>query len=323
MKSKTIILSSPEQNNSSGRGILTIYQEDDLLKSRIRLYNIPKLSKYCKIGIYHNKQVFSANLLEKDNIYTSSMVGDFDLDQDFYSAIVDTQNNNKVLLSGGTYAGYFFNDNSVFENEFNEEQNLVEQENLNTSLNSSCLNNEFNNNCSKCEKCKYKEFFYSQTENKTNKIIEEDLNRTQLEENFANELLTNSTHNNLTDLPNKTTQENPNILQSILPQFKYIFENYEPDESLNKLIPNGKFVRVNEKVSSFSLDNNNQYSIGAIYEENQMKYICYAVLCNYNSPVPEELGPHYQWLPLDKEDPLSEGYYVVFQDAVDLKIVEL
>ena len=59
------------------------------------------------------------------------------------------------------------------------------------------------------------------------------------------------------------------------------------------------------------------------YKDEEMKYICYAVMCNYNTPAPTELGDYYQWLPLDKEDPLSEGYYIVFQDASDLKILEL
>ena len=81
------------------------------------------------------------------------------------------------------------------------------------------------------------------------------------------------------------------------------------------LISNSKFVKINE--------NGNNYSIGAIFEGVEMKYICYAVKCEYNAQVPSEIGEHYQWLPLDKEDPMSEGYYVVFQDAKDLKIVEM
>ena len=105
MKSKTIILSN---ENEKGRGILTIFEEDGLLQCRLRLYNTPKLTRFCKLGIYHNSEVFSANLLEKNNTYTSSMVGDFNIDNDFYSAIIDTENNNQVILSGGTYAGFFF-----------------------------------------------------------------------------------------------------------------------------------------------------------------------------------------------------------------------
>jgi len=149
MKSKTIIISSEE---TSGRGILTLYQEDDLLKCRLRLYNVEKLSRHCRLGIYHHEEVYSANLLEKNGVYESSMVGDFDIDQDFYSAIIDTQHENKVLLSGGTYAGYYFNDHSVFN--FDEKQPTENVEKISTCDES----NE------KCQNCKYKEYFYSHTE---------------------------------------------------------------------------------------------------------------------------------------------------------------
>ena len=100
-----------------------------------------------------------------------------------------------------------------------------------------------------------------------------------------------------------------------MPQFDYIFENYPADEELDKLIEHGKFVKINE--------NAEQYSLGAIYLDGNIKYICYAVKCNYNSPAPEELGKYYQWVPIDNEDPLSEGYYIVYQDAEDLKIIEV
>lgn len=334
MKSKTIILS---KENNKGRGILTIYQEEDLLQCRIRLYNTPKLTRFCKLGIYHNGDVYSANLLNKEEVYTSSMVGNFDIDKDFYAAIIDTENNNNVILAGGTYAGFFFNDQSVFDNEFNtnlkdfqpaeiddsleikQQPNTnvfadVSKENPNTNLytypnkivqEKSCCEEENE----KCKNCKYKEFFYSQQSNinSQNENINSNKNTT------THEKIVCESKNQEVDLnPN----ENPkSILQSLVPQFQYVFENYPEDSLLNNLIPNSKFVKICEQL--------NEYSIGAIYEDEQMKYICYAVLCNYNSPAPEELGKHYQWLPLDKEDPLSEGYYIVFQDATDLKIVEL
>lgn len=283
MKSKTIIISSQDENNK-GRGILTLFQEDDLLQCRLRLYNVPSLNRYCKLGVYHQDQVYSANLLEKNGAYESSLVGDFDIDLDFYTAIIDTTNNNKVLLAGGTYAGFYFNDQTIFETETKETEQIVEQ------TTNTC------EDCEKCKTCKYKEYFYAQQKEETNEI--------KTLENTTQEKVEENTEN-----------ETKSIIMSIIPQFKYVFENYPIDETLNNLIPNSKFVKINE--------NNEQYSIGAIYKEDEMKYICYAVLCNYNTPAPIELGEHYQWLPLDKEDPLSEGYFIVFQDANDLKIVEL
>lgn len=398
MKSKTIIISSQEEK---GRGILTIYQEEDLLKCKLRLYNSKKLNRFCKLGIYHQNQVFSANLLEKSGTYLSSMVGDFDINQDFYSAIIDTSENNKVLFSGGTYAGYFFNDQSVFENIekenpntniYNYDEDSISQDCSCTSLNMTAKTEKdaTTKECDKCVNCKYKEFFYSQQNACSSEYDKtESMNlekRTQLsglkdpsttlrsaqddmkkrsaqddtkdsstglpekqtkrfewesEQSLENEVcepseqtikdselraqtsLTNSDPCNSkakfdcsSDLANALSEEQQtSILSSLISQFQYVFENYQADEILNALIPNGRFVQIDE--------NQNKYSIGAIYEEEKMKYICYAVQRDYNSPAPEELGENYQWLPLDKEDPLSEGYYIVFQDANDLKIVEM
>jgi len=364
MKSKTIILSS---ENEKGRGILTIFQDADLLQCRIRLYNLSPLNRYCKIGVYHNQQVYSANLLEKNGAYTSSMVGDFNIDQDFYTAIIDTQNNNNVILSGGTYAGFFFNDNSVFDNEFSPKQDdfvpakfnenfetvkpnknpfdKIEKSNPNTNLfdygdelqfqqkyEESFSNHDKINNleCNyQCKNCKYKEFFYSQNKHDQDSASEEKVDENK--DNFQidnNNLITtsskpdNNTETNLEKqvVENDKHDENTHnskhtIIEALIPQFKYVFENYPEDELLNNLLDNSKFVKITE--------NDVSYSIGVIYNDAEIKYICYAVMCDYNTPVPTELGEHYQWLPIDKEDPLSEGYYIVFQDAQDLKIVEV
>lgn len=318
MNSKTIILSSKE--NSTSRAILSLYIEDELLKCKIRLYNTNKLNATTKIGIYHNDQVYKANLLEKYGTYESSFVGDFDLNNDFYCAIIDTNNN--VILSGGTYSGYFFSNTELFNTTDEETEEIIDCEI------DKCDEYE------KCKTCKYKQFFYDNQENseENNSLSNQSLtNETKLTtqdiqtyaeiKNIDNtEILTEppKTENNNTKTPaNKIEkQEVPkNFLSSIIPQFKYIFDNYPQDQELNTLLENAKFVKINE--------NNEQYSIGTINENDTIKYICYAVKCNYNTPAPIEIGEHYQWLPLDKDDPLSEGYYIVFQDAIDLKILEI
>ena len=319
MKSKTIILSS---EGNKGRGILTIYEEDGLLKCKLRLYEISNLNRFCKLGIYHNKEVFSANILEKDGVYLSSFVGDFNIDGDFYTAIVDTSKNNQVILSGGTYSGYFFNNhNSVFENIEKEDPTTTlcsydDEEGIDIIQTSKAQNAhieespivECETECDRCANCKYKEFFYSYQEK-----VETSPSSIETKTTILNEGVPQPVE------PQKESEEQKenkhSILNSLIPQFKYVFENYQQDEILNNLIPNGKFVRIEE--------NNESFSIGAIYEEDEMKYICYAVLRDYNEKAPEELGEHYQWLPLDKDDPLSDGYYMVFQDARDLKIVEI
>lgn len=282
MKSKTIILSNPNERDKS-RGILTIYEEDDIFKCRMRLYEHEKLSKYCKLGIYQN-EVFSANLLEKNGTYLSSIVGDFDLNKDFYSAIVDTENNNKPLLAGGTYSGLYFTDNSMFS--------TIEPDN-------------------------YKDHFYKDDED-IKEIIDQEI--TTLDEQPEPETISQDISEDpaLVDPTPKQTINTDNIkdlLTSITEQFDYVFKHYPADETLNKMLPNSQFVNIKE--------NEDHYSIGVLTNNENIKYICYAKFCLYNTPAPVELGEHYQWLPLDAEDPLSDGYYIVFQDTTDLKIVQL
>lgn len=297
MKSKTIILSAPDEK---GRGIMTLFEEDDLLQIRLRLYNVEKLSRSCKLGIYHNEKTYTANMLEKNGAYTSSMVGDFDIDKDFYSAIIDTSSNNEVKLSGGTYAGCFFNDYSVFDEQPKVEEKFSHDRAPKVEEKTECESED----CDKCLNCKYKEYFYSH-------ILPEDEQETDIE--LKETKIEKSEPVEISSLENQESETNSSMLKDIIPQFEYIFNNYPMDDELMSLLPNGKFVRISE--------NNEQYSLGALYEQGEMKYICYAVFSLCNSNPPSELGENYQWLPIDKEDPLSDGYYIVFQDANTLNIL--
>lgn len=312
MTSKTIIISAID--NNSARGILTLFQEDDLLKCRLRTYNLSPISKFCKLGIYHENEVYSANLIQKNGVYESSFVGNFSIDKDFYVALIDTNENNHVLLAGGTYQGFYFNDNSVFlDNEHflkvqsNEmKQSVIEQGDIGCET-----------DCDKCSKCKYKEFFYSQQhendvsfEHKTNFSVEK-LN----DEQDFNQEVAKQNLNIEKETEKHEVIDVEKLEKTILPQIENLFNEYEQDNELSDLIENSKFVKIDECGEN--------YSIGAIYENENIKYICYAIKRDYNINPPKELGENYQWLPLDAEDPLSVGYFVVFQDANDLKIVKI
>jgi len=272
---------------------------------------MPALNQHCKLGIYHQNEVYTANLLNKNGQYFSSFAGDFSFTSDFYCAIINTENNNSVLLAGGTYAGYYFNDNSVFnapktstpQPEEPETKIATPPQESQTKFDKL---DQCETDCDKCATCKYKEFFYSSNiQISTEPHVEDQTKFDKPEPEQINQ-------------PIKETQPKQpkiNILDSLTPQFDYVFKNYPQDETLNNLMQNSKFVKINEE--------NNQYSIGAIYENQEIKYLAYAIKSTSNVSAPEEIGEHYQWLPLDKEDPLSEGYYIVFQDAQDLKIIEL
>ena len=54
-----------------------------------------------------------------------------------------------------------------------------------------------------------------------------------------------------------------------------------------------------------------------------MKYIAYGVPAQYNSMPPQDLGNHYQWLPLNPRDAMSDGYFMIYQNALTGSIVEI
>ena len=188
------------------------------------------------------------------------------------------------------------------------------------------------NNCSKCESCIYKQHFYankpteiSQTNSTEFLEISASLNTAQSNVSTkhcpSESSLPNTVPNSFTNNTEaKTINTAPpdfagHKLKDIETQFNYIFNNYPQNNELSTLIENSRFAQISE--------DEKHYSIGAIYNANQLKLLCYAVKSTYNTPPPEELGKNYQWLPIDKEDPLTDGYYIVFQDATDLKILEL
>lgn len=311
MKSKTIILSSLDSHNPrAGRGILTLTNEDDVTSCKLRLYNIMNLPVQSKLGIYINNKVIGEKLVSRNGYYDCKISEPIELEQDFYTAVVDTENKNKVVIAGGTYAGFYFEDTDFSENSSEIEAN---EEKINN-----CSSDKIDD-CDKCARCKYKEYFYSEQSESKNLQSEDKQNTVSTDANAS------SADASLNSVQQTSSQEEqdlnshksdiPSIINSILPQFNYIFENYPVNEELNNLMEDSKFVTINEA--------GEEYSIGAIFSEGKMKYICYATKTRYNTPAPEELGKYHQWLPLDPEDPLSDGYQIVFQDASDLKIIEI
>ncbi|MBO5909914.1 MAG: hypothetical protein J6Q15_00235, partial [Clostridia bacterium] len=67
----------------------------------------------------------------------------------------------------------------------------------------------------------------------------------------------------------------------------------------------------------------NPYVLGAIYENDNLQYIAYGVPAQYNSQPPADLGKHYQWLPLNPRDTMSDGYFMIYQDAINGSIIEI
>lgn len=356
MKSKTIILSTNEKFiQNSPRAILTFIEDNNLIDGKIRLYNLSKLDNGVKLGIYYNQKVISANLSSNKDCYTFKINEKINLSSDIYCALIDTLDNNKLVLSGGSSPSfeYSFEEEDevelsedfqeeikvdqpqILEQETKNEENLVETE---SQPEQACMQCD-------CKNCKYKEYFYAshhddgeQIENQATTLDNTEQNQIQsIQENnveqtenietesseitysqeaetLANKLETESQQIQQ-DETKTTNSEAENFLNSISEQLNEMFLSYPIDEEITKIIPNSKIVKVTDSVD------NSSYVVGVLYENDQIAYLVYGVPAKYNETPPAELGENYQWLPLDPEDPLSDGYYLIYQDASSGKLV--
>lgn len=105
----------------------------------------------------------------------------------------------------------------------------------------------------------------------------------------------------------------PSFLDSIALQLDEVFKQNSECTEIENLIPNSKWVNVD-------MDNpegSTHYILGKIFdEENNVKYICYAVpTTNKNSQNIDIDLDYAQWLPTKPEDENSAGYYIMYQDA--------
>ncbi len=106
--------------------------------------------------------------------------------------------------------------------------------------------------------------------------------------------------------------EDKNFYSTIKDRLDKIIYCYPKDKELRSVIPNAEFVKI-------YYDENRFYLVGRVFEDGEVKYLCYAVK-GVKGETPKGLSPYCKFLPLDNFD-LSVGYYVIFQCAKSGKIV--
>lgn len=139
------------------------------------------------------------------------------------------------------------------------------------------------------------EFFKDHSESAyalNTKLFEED--EEEINSIIDKELETNTTHD---------------FYNMIAEQLQELFDKYPSENNLSKLIDNSKWCKINRDFD------NSYYVVGIIYNNNDIKYICYGVPGNYNIQPPREMQGYSQWLPTDATDPYNNGYWVMYQDA--------
>ena len=99
-----------------------------------------------------------------------------------------------------------------------------------------------------------------------------------------------------------------NFYLAIHNQIDEIFVCYKEEVTLNNLINNSRWARIDYAEDEY-------YVIGVIKENEQPKYICYGIPGIYSVKPPKEVEDFARWQYLSKDNPKGEGYWLIYQDA--------
>ena len=153
---------------------------------------------------------------------------------------------------------------------------------------------------------------YYQIENDKTSLPIEDANKHQTDKK-AEEIKENKTEFGEYEALTRTI-ENRDYYEKIKDKLEDIFNNFEVCNDLTETLPNSKFVKIkyNEK---------DYYYVGKVYENNEVKFICYGVTGYYNEK-PNELLKNFSFVPITNYELSGKGFYLIFQDAKTGEIIK-
>ena len=103
-----------------------------------------------------------------------------------------------------------------------------------------------------------------------------------------------------------------NFYLSVKPQLDEIFVCYPEEDTLNNLVPNSRWVRINTS--------DGYYVVGLVLDGDSVSYICYGVPSTDRCAPPQEIADFAVWLSLGGND--GRGYWLIYQDALTGKCLK-
>lgn len=104
-----------------------------------------------------------------------------------------------------------------------------------------------------------------------------------------------------------------NFYFAVKPQLDEMFICYPEEKTLNATVPNSRWVKVDTP--------DGYYVVGLIYDLETVLYICYGIPSSFSTQPPPEIADVCVWLPLNPGDREGDGYWLIYQSAVDGKCV--
>lgn len=296
---KSIILNSLQ--NQGEKAVVNLNCVDGDIVGEVRLYNFQTEPQgVLTLGMLVENKVIKSGLT-----HTGYMVYSFNsvltaIPQTFSCALIQSkQGESKAILYGGGAVDNHLEEGliqslSALNMKKIEEVKKKLNENIGDYDNQEeiekCIDNCLKEPCNRCQNCVYKKAFY---DNQTKTIcndIKEDIIKGKMR------------------VPELSTETK--FIDEISKQINLLFESYPEETTLEEIIPNSKWVKVD-------FNNENKfYVVGLIYKENgEVEYICYGIPAKYSEIPPKDFNENAQFLPLNLEFPNGDGYWITYQDA--------
>lgn len=307
MDSKTIILSAIDKSNK--KAVLDFKSYGEECSGSLRLYNFKdNPGGILTLGFLINNQVFKAALTEKnDSLYSFNFKTPKNVSQ-FSCALINIQGGEPTpLLIGSSEKSPQADLSTNLARNFKHlDQPEISVKEVEKSLNESEIDYDDEEkleikktldiecNEEKCSNCEYRKAFYDDSQDV---FIESNFNKPKIKEEILNK--------NLYPLNNN----NDKFYSEIKDQLTLLFEKYPEETFLTEIIPDSKWAKVDYE------DDGNYIVIGLIYENDNVRYVCYGSPGEFSENPPPEFKGSSQWLPLDPDKPEELGYWIIYQDA--------
>lgn len=279
---KIVYLKSLVGNTNTA--ILTLYKEASGLGLTLDLYNIAP--NHLALGLNINNKIYKFPINANKNQFRLNQENS--IDNDISCAVVDVSDISKpkAILSG-TYAvnqqvvDSFASDKALTKtNDDRAQLYEYDEETVENQINSIISPKDCNKDCSSC---RYRQAFF---------------------DSKSNVLTNNQTSYNANQDTPKIPEQN--FYDDIAEQLEEMFDKYPTETNLTAMIPNSRWI----KIDYYNKDG--YYCIGIIKDNNNVRYIGYAMPSRVNLPPPDDITEYAQFLPIGDGE---NGYYVVYQDA--------
>jgi len=287
-KQKSVVLSDTQ--NSNKKAVLTLQEHENGLDGKLRLYNFSReLDGIVSLGLYVNKKVYKAGLTLKSQMLYEFFIDLKGIPDKFSCAVINFINAEPRPILYGSSEG---NSDDIYGSIITElsndtsaihAQNILDKYDVDFEENEKReIEKEIDRNLCKndCANCEYKKYFYEHQETTKEPA------------------------------PQGGKQQEAVFFERLKPQIDKLFENNPTEETLENIIPDSKFVKIDYE------DEGDFYVFGLLYgEDNQVKYVCYGVPAVFEKEPPQELSGYPIWTPLDKDNAEGFGYWLTYQDA--------